>query len=155
LGDLAEGKGQGEKGTQAQTDGASRHAPRVRTDRDNETLQGRDHDHHNVAAEKAYLVETDEGIYRVTVPADWLITFGPMYISTKRFGNRDMSGVKIDIPTALRFYEGKHQRACLLNVSMFRDLSIKVEMPVIRKGKDVDAIKNAFTNPHNVEWGEL
>ena len=72
--------------------------------------------------EKTYLIEHDNGTKRrITVPADWKVTFGP---AAK--GDRGKSGIKM--PLALRFYESDtKQRAIFTDVISFRDMSIKIE----------------------------
>ena len=70
---------------------------------------------------KTYLMELKGGkLRRVTVPAAWKVTFGPLVPSEIRHG---------DVRTfALRFYESKEQqRAVFTDVIAFRDISLPVE----------------------------
>jgi hypothetical protein len=70
---------------------------------------------------KTFLMELKGGkLRRVTVPATWKVTFGPLVPSEVRHG---------DVRTfALRFYETKEQqRAVFTDVVSFRDMSLEVE----------------------------
>ena len=70
---------------------------------------------------RTYLMETKGGkLRRVTVPASWKVTFGPLVPSEIRHG---------EVRTfALRFYESKEQqRAVFTDVLAFRDTSLPVE----------------------------
>lgn len=70
---------------------------------------------------KTYFVERTNGNdQRVTVPASWKVTFGPLNPGSKNQGG---SG-----SPALRFYEAENkQRMVITNVVSFRDTSIKIE----------------------------
>lgn len=71
---------------------------------------------------KTYFVERDGGRHqRVTVPASWKVTFGPL-VPGKNF-----TGAGNNHP-ALRFWESANQqRMVITDVKSFRDVSIKVE----------------------------
>lgn len=58
------------------------------------------------------------------LPENWQLTLGPF-----------IPGGGTQGKTALRIYEGKLQRACLMNVTMFRDLSIEFYEGKIDKSK--------------------
>jgi len=79
--------------------------------------------------EKTYLITHENGTRRkITVPADWKVTFGPAAKGLKHDGTR---GLKI--PLALRFYESDtKQRAIFTDVVSFRDTSIKIEEEKVR-----------------------
>jgi hypothetical protein len=70
---------------------------------------------------KTYHIEFKNGAEkRITVPADWKVTFGPCVAG----GN---SNGKMEMPLALRFYESKeNQRAIFTDVRSFRDMDIKI-----------------------------
>jgi hypothetical protein len=76
----------------------------------------------NIVETKTYLMEIRGGtLRRVTVPASWKVTFGPLVPSEIRHG---------DVRTfALRFYESKEeqQRAVFTDVIAFRDVSLPIE----------------------------
>ena len=68
----------------------------------------------------------DQAEIQIDIPADWKITFGPLFTSTEKFHSRT--------PSALRIYEtDKMQRAIFTDVVWFRDMSI----PVRIKRKDI------------------
>jgi len=72
-----------------------------------------------MADERTLLIETVREKFKVTIPADWKVTFG------KQLGAvRDYDGGR-----ELRIYEADtKQRACFTGVQSFRDLSI----PLVR-----------------------
>ena len=81
------------------------------------------------ANEKTYLVERHKETLLVTVPADWKVTFGPVFTPNKGgYGGPE---------NCLRFYEAKDkQRAIFTGVLGFRDTSIPVKRKVVEvKGK--------------------
>jgi hypothetical protein len=74
---------------------------------------------------KTYLLElADGGQKKITVPASWKITFGPIVIPKGKDHNL---GAHVST-VALRFYEGnkENQRAVFTNVKGFRDLDIEI-----------------------------
>ena len=76
--------------------------------------------------EKTYIIVCeDKSKKRITVPANWKVTFGP----AARGENAGIkSGTHLKIPMALRFYEtDTKQRAIFTDVVSFRDASIKIE----------------------------
>lgn len=77
-------------------------------------------------AMKTYILELNNGnLRKVTVPADWTLTFGP----TIPFAGKGAVSVG-NGGTALRFYEGKGKdaaRAAFTDVRAFRDASIVIE----------------------------
>lgn len=72
---------------------------------------------------KEYILELDNGSQRkLTIPADWKVTFGPINPGSK--GHQ---------PLAVRFYESKDkQRAIFTDVKSFRDASIPIEEKITR-----------------------
>lgn len=72
-----------------------------------------------------YIRKNDGSERRVTVPASWKVTFGPIWTPT--------AGSSSGLKYALRFYEGakEHQRMVICDVEEFRDMSI----PVVEKRK--------------------
>lgn len=76
--------------------------------------------------EKVYIItHEDKTKKRITVPADWKVTFGPA-ARGENAGNR--SGQNLKMPMALRFYQSENkQRAIFTDVVSFRDASIKIE----------------------------
>ena len=70
--------------------------------------------------------QSNEAEIQIDIPADWKITFGPLFTSSEKFHSRT--------PAALRIYEtDKTQRAIFTDVIWFRDMSI----PIRIKRKDV------------------
>jgi hypothetical protein len=58
--------------------------------------------------------------YELTLPADWKVTFGPLFPGAKSsFNGSDKSGT-------LRFYEGTKQRGIIRDVNSFMDTRITV-----------------------------
>lgn len=85
---------------------------------------------------RTYLLERKNGKHvRITIPAGWYMTFGPLTPGTSRqHWGRDEPGF-----LALRVYEAKDkQRAVFTDIRSFRDTSILVEELHI----DVDRSKN-------------
>ena len=68
-----------------------------------------------------YYVQRQQGRdQKVTVPAHWKVTFGPL--------NPGSKGENGNATPALRFYESAHkQRMVITQVVSFRDMAIKVE----------------------------
>lgn len=79
-----------------------------------------------------YEIDTNEGRYRVTVPASYKVTFGPVAVGGKlRGGGYGEPGGSM----ALRIYESDtKQRAVFVGVRSFRDLSI----PLMREHVQVE-----------------
>lgn len=75
-----------------------------------------------MADDKTYILELKNGQQRrVTVPANWKVTFGPLIPGERGGGNGCL---------ALRFYETKDkQRAIFTDVKSFRDS----EIPILEK----------------------
>lgn len=102
---------------------------------------------------RTYLIEFENNEKRrITVPADWKVTFGPIAIVPKsQLGGK--------VPIALRFYEDEtRQRAIFVEVRSFRDLSIPVEeLKVSRRDKmgimEVDGMRrNVSVSAVMKEW---
>jgi len=70
---------------------------------------------------RTYFVETNKGSKKVTVPANWKVTFGNVSPGNKSNG----PGGEL----CLRFYEGSanNQRMVIVGVVQFRDMAIAVE----------------------------
>ena len=104
--------------------------------------------------EKTYHVKFKNGDEkRITVPADWKVTFGPCVVKDRNTP-RDH-----EMPLALRFYENSDkQRAIFTNVESFRDMSINiVEKKVNVKEKEgymeCDGMRKATTfRAQTTEW---
>jgi hypothetical protein len=79
---------------------------------------------------KNYLIEKENGKrMRITVPANWKVTFGP----AARGLDKSTNPQRYQMPLALRFYENEtQQRAIFTDVKSFRDMSIPVMVEEIR-----------------------
>jgi hypothetical protein len=77
-----------------------------------------------VTDKRTYEIVTNDETYRIEIPEDWKVTFGPVAVGGgKRGGFGDPSG-----SMALRLYESEvRQRAIFTGVRSFRDLSIPVK----------------------------
>jgi len=75
-----------------------------------------------------YLLNMKNGTQqKVTIPATWKVTFGPLSP-----GSKDHS-VNSSGATSLRFYSSNdRQRACFTGVESFRDMSIAIEEKVTK-----------------------
>lgn len=76
------------------------------------------------AEKKTYILNMRDGSrQRITVPAEWKLTFGPICPGSKD-GSLNSSGA-----IALRLWEGakENQRAAFTGVESFRDASIEIE----------------------------
>ena len=70
-----------------------------------------------------YMLEMkDGGCRKLTVPSSWRVTFGSPAPGTKGGG-----GYNDQTKMAFRLYEGQSQRACVMDVTAFRDTSIEIE----------------------------
>jgi hypothetical protein len=80
----------------------------------------------NSDAMKTYLMDLSGGrMRRITVPASWKVTFGPL-IPNDKYGNERGK-------YCLRFYESKdQQRAIFTDVVAFRDASLAIEERVTK-----------------------
>lgn len=78
---------------------------------------------------RTYLLVKDNGKQqRITIPAHWTITFGPLAPGlprTQKYPNRTDNPPPSFL--ALRIYEGKVQRAVFTDMRSFRDESIQLE----------------------------
>lgn len=69
-------------------------------------------------------VEDAQGTFRITIPADWKVTFGGF----------NQGGKYPDGTAALRIYEAENkQRACFKGVYSFFDTSLPVEREVVEE----------------------
>lgn len=74
---------------------------------------------------RTLLVKDGSGMFKVTIPEDWKVTFGRLYGSS---GPRDYGSSEM----GLRIYETEaKQRAVFTGVQWFRDLSIPVDRLVV------------------------
>lgn len=113
---------------------------------------------------KTYVLDMKNGGQkRVTVPATWKVTFGPLCPGSRgHHGNGESA-------TCLRFYEGKdQQRAVFVGVSAFRDDSIAIlervtkvqqqnaykDTPAGAKRFTVEARVSSWQDPDNPEEPE-
>lgn len=72
-------------------------------------------------------VRDNRGTFRVTIPADWKVTFGAF--QQGKFGGEG---------SALRIYEAENkQRACFVNVQSFFDTSLDIVREVITESGEV------------------
>ncbi len=95
-----------------------------------------------------YEIEKEDETVRVSVPADWKVTFGPVAVGRNingpfRSGNGSM---------ALCFYENEtKQRAIFTGVKSFRDTSLAIKRRVeVTQGED----KYTFDNHGNKQMVE-
>jgi hypothetical protein len=92
---------------------------------------------------KTYLVERNNETLMVTVPADWKVTFGPIFTPTKGYGGPE---------NCLRFYEAKdRQRAIFTGVRGFRDTSIPVQKKVVAVKGKTEFAKDHKGEKHSAE----
>ena len=84
------------------------------------------------AATITYEIEFTHGARkRVTVPADWRVTYGPLTPGVKGGSYGDGEGA------VLRMYESKDkQRAMFRKVTSFIDLSIKMQVEIVDTAED-------------------
>lgn len=76
------------------------------------------------AEKRTYEIITHDATYRIDIPDDWKVTYGPIAIGGSKRGSWDASGGSM----ALRLYESEvRQRAIFTGVTSFRDLSIPVK----------------------------
>lgn len=102
---------------------------------------------------KTYILDLrGDGQRRITVPASWKVTFGPI-VPGARADRRDVGTL------ALRFYEGKdQQRAIFTDVRSFRDSSIKLEEKITKIQEKVlhaetdDGVKNYVVQAKESSW---
>lgn len=105
---------------------------------------------------KTYILDLENGKRRkVTVPANWKVTFGPAAVGI----DKAAAGMGRKVPMALRFYENKeNQRAIFTDVVSFRDSSINIEEEVvntkIKEGfVEVDGVRKATSfSATTKEW---
>lgn len=113
-----------------------------------------------------YIIEfANDKKQKITVPTKWIVTFGPAAAGV----NKKTSGYSGNVPLALRFYEGKNQRAIFTDVVSFRDMSIQieeervniqekegyVEVGGIKKSVTFQAKSTEWFNPDKVEAQKL
>lgn len=75
-------------------------------------------------AMKTYILTMkDDTRRKITIPADWTLTFGALFPSKDSNGGR----------SALRIYESKtKQRACISDVMEFRDDSLEMQIETVQ-----------------------
>jgi len=75
---------------------------------------------------RTLFVEDMAGEFKVTIPAEWKVTFGAFQMAGGRYGEHPSGS------PALRIYEAENkQRACFVGVRCFRDMSIPLERTVL------------------------
>ncbi len=115
-----------------------------------------------VESPRTYLLVFERGgKKRITVPANWKVTFGPAAVG---LGKTAYGGAKV--PMAIRFYEDENrQRAIFTEVVSFRDMSIPVleerrttqtktghmDLDGARKNVNVQAEVREWVDPDNDE----
>ena len=78
-----------------------------------------------------YLLEMKNGARKkVTVPASWKVTFGPVCPGSKEAGYNGNAGL------CLRFYEGADQHAVFVGVESFRDTSIEILEEIVETKRE-------------------
>ena len=91
---------------------------------------------------RIYEIITNDGTYRMEIPEDWKITFGPVAIGAGKRNAWDAGGGSM----ALRIYESEvRQRAIVTGVESFRDLSIPLTK-LVRTVK-ANTAKNSARGP--------
>ena len=96
-------------------------------------------------ATRTYEIVTDAGTFRMEIPEEWKVTYGPVFQGGKYGGGEN----------ALRVYEAESkQRAIFTGVRSFRDLSIPVKrLLVSEKGSNKwEADRNGRRSKSNVEY---
>ncbi len=100
---------------------------------------------------KTYILELKNGnLRRVTVPADWKVTFGPLIPADRHSGGGCL---------ALRFYESKEkQRAIFTDVKSFRASDIPIEERVTKtqtkhmQKQTPEGVKDVLVEARVTEW---
>lgn len=105
------------------------------------------------------ITHEDKSKKRITVPADWKVTFGPAVKGGNAGQRNGTTGGYMKMPMALRFYESeKKQRAIFTDVVSFRDASIKIEEEITKTQEkegftEFDGIRKRTTFQATVkEW---
>jgi hypothetical protein len=101
-----------------------------------------------------YMIEFAGGKQkRVTVPAEWKVTFGPLAPGSKGYENNGEKGL------CLRMYENQsQQRAVFTKVASFRDMSIHVEERVVHRRNEraqretPNGVKDFVVQAEYAEW---
>lgn len=103
---------------------------------------------------KTYLLKLKgEGQQKITIPAAWKVTFGPLIPGSK--GTPAYNGTS---GVCLRLYDGTSQRACFTDVEYFRDTSIIVEELIIKTQRETaykdtpDGKKSFIVEGRVSEW---
>lgn len=111
----------------------------------------------DLSGDRTYLMRLKNGnLRRVTVPADWKVTFGPIIVQKKggprHYGNEEGWG------WGVRFYEGTIQRAVFTDVESFRDESIKLQERVTKTQRRIvhkrtkDGMRDVAVEAQMHEW---
>lgn len=107
------------------------------------------------AGEATYVLTMKDGtIKKVTVPADWKVTFGSLVPGSKNH-NENSSGT-----TALRFYAGaSQQKACFVGVQEFRESNIgilerveNIQTEQVAKKDANGGVKNFTVQARESKW---
>lgn len=75
-----------------------------------------------------YLVETVDGLFKMTLPAHYRLTLGPLAP-----GSKYQNGIE---KLVLRVYDGTKQRAIFMNVERFMDTRIQISHGVKQPNGD-------------------
>ena len=87
---------------------------------------------------KTYLLRGSDGTKRITIPAEWKITYGKLHGGREENGKWSGGSGQ---PNVLRIYESKEkQRAIFTNIVEFRDTSIKCEKLVTNKEEKIEIL---------------
>lgn len=77
---------------------------------------------------RTYEIITTDRRFRISIPEDWKVTFGPLAIAAKGAGYGQAN------PIALRVYESDtKQRGVFINVISFRDMSMTTKVAAVRQ----------------------
>lgn len=96
---------------------------------------------------KTYILNMNDNTrQKVTVPAEWKVTFGALWPSSTNNNGR----------SALRFWEGnkENQRAVFTDVASFRDDSIQMEVEVVDAKEQALVAKTEFGDKTVIVRGE-
>lgn len=98
---------------------------------------------------KTYILNMKDGTrQKVTVPADWKVTFGALYPGKDHNSGR----------LGLRFWEGSskdNQRAVIADVESFRDTSIQIEEERVRIHEEGVNAETPLGKKHIIVRGEI
>jgi hypothetical protein len=109
-----------------------------------------------------YLIETTDKAFKIEIPDDWKVTYGPVMPGTQtrvraRNANQRLNaGINVQGGLTLRIYEtDTKQRMIFHDVISFRDLSIPVMERIERADFDEDAESWSGQIQERYEWVSL